>query len=68
MITIYLMKTGQHSEKIYNADLLVLSPGIKKELPVVQEFYKRNIPVISEIEMAYRFSNNKMCCYNWVEW
>lgn len=48
-----------HSDKIYDADIMVLSPGIKKELPVVKKFYDKNIPVISEIEMAFRFSENK---------
>ena len=47
-------ESGTHSEKIYDCDLMILSPGIKKELYVVQQFYHKQIPVISEIEYAYR--------------
>jgi len=53
-------ETGGHSDRIYEADCLVLSPGIKKELPIVQSFYQRNIPVISEIE--YAFTKTKQPC------
>ncbi|MCB0279226.1 MAG: UDP-N-acetylmuramoyl-L-alanine--D-glutamate ligase, partial [Calditrichaeota bacterium] len=47
-------ESGTHSERIYDCDLMILSPGIKKELYVVQQFYRKEIPVISEIEYAYR--------------
>ena len=36
-------------------DLLVLSPGVPQSIPLVKEAYRRGIPVISEIELAYRF-------------
>jgi UDP-N-acetylmuramoylalanine--D-glutamate ligase len=35
-------------------DTLVLSPGVPVAIPLVQEAVKRGIPVISEIELAYR--------------
>jgi UDP-N-acetylmuramoylalanine--D-glutamate ligase len=35
-------------------DTLVLSPGVPAAIPLVQEALKRGIPVISEIELAYR--------------
>jgi UDP-N-acetylmuramoylalanine--D-glutamate ligase len=51
---------GGHSEKIYNADALILSPGIKKELPIVQKFSQLGIPILSEIEFAAGFSKQAM--------
>lgn len=35
------------------ADIVVLSPGIPTDLPFVQKFQERNIPVWGEIELAY---------------
>ncbi len=35
-------------------DTLVLSPGVPAAIPLVQEALKMGIPVISEIELAYR--------------
>lgn len=36
-------------------DILILSPGVPVAIPLVQEAFKRGIPVISEIELAYRY-------------
>ena len=38
-------------------DLVVLSPGVPARIPVVADAVRRNIPVISEIELASRFSS-----------
>jgi len=35
-------------------DLVVLSPGVPAGIPLIQEAYNRKIPVISEIELAFR--------------
>ncbi len=54
---------GQHtSELILNADEVVKSPGVPPTAPMVQEIVKRGIPVISEIELAGRYSDAKMVC------
>ena len=54
---------GQHSlDKIYNADLVIKSPGIPENNPVVEELRRRKIEVISEIEFAGCNSSAKMCC------
>lgn len=54
---------GQHSlDKIYNADLVIKSPGIPENNPVVEELRRRKVEVISEIEFAGRNSSAKMCC------
>lgn len=36
-------------------DAIVLSPGVPQSIPIVAEARKRNIPVISEIELAWPF-------------
>jgi UDP-N-acetylmuramoylalanine--D-glutamate ligase len=36
-------------------DLAVLSPGIAPERPIVRELVTANTPVLSELELAYRF-------------
>jgi len=43
---------GQHSHRIYEADCVILSPGIPVVSGVVQAFYKKNIPVYAEVEAA----------------
>ena len=35
-------------------DLLIMSPGISCEMPLVEEFRKRSLPVWGELELAYR--------------
>ncbi len=46
----------KHSEEsISNKDLIVLSPGVNPSLPILKKAKELNIPVISEIELAYRF-------------
>ena len=48
----------QHSEeKIFKADLVMKSPGIPDDAPLVSRLRGKGIPVISEIEFAYAFTN-----------
>jgi UDP-N-acetylmuramoylalanine--D-glutamate ligase len=50
---------GQHSEdKILSADEVMKSPGIPEKNEMVKTIRAKNIPVISEIELAYRFKGN----------
>lgn len=51
---------GGHSERIYSADMVVLSPGISVDSPVVKEIRKREIPLFSEIEIASWFCKSEM--------
>lgn len=46
---------GHTEEGILNADVVIKSPGIPDKAPVIQKLITYNIPVISEIEFAYRF-------------
>lgn len=42
------------------ADVVVKSPGIPNESPLVQELLNKGLPVISEIEFAARFTSAKL--------
>lgn len=35
-------------------DLVVLSPGVPVDLPIVKSFYEQGVPVWGEVELAYR--------------
>ncbi|MBT8185606.1 MAG: UDP-N-acetylmuramoyl-L-alanine--D-glutamate ligase [Eudoraea sp.] len=49
---------GQHTEEhILNADLIMKSPGIPDAAPLVKKLIAHNIPVISEIEFASKFTD-----------
>src|SRR6056297_2181586 len=43
---------GQHSRKINNADLYIISPGIPKNTEIYERIKKNSGLVISEIEFA----------------
>lgn len=54
---------GRHSEeKILAADEIIKSPGIPETAPMVVRAKKKNIPIISEIEFAGRYTTAKMVC------
>lgn len=54
---------GQHTEaKILDADEVVKSPGIPPTAPLMLKIASKNIPVISEIELAGRYTDAKMVC------
>lgn len=53
---------GHTSKKILQADEIVKSPGIPDTAPIVRRIMSKRIPVISEIELAGRYSDAKMIC------
>jgi len=53
---------GHTMEMILLADEVVKSPGIPDTAPVIQAILEAQIPVISEIEFAARYSNAKKIC------
>ncbi|MDE5725619.1 MAG: UDP-N-acetylmuramoyl-L-alanine--D-glutamate ligase [Duncaniella sp.] len=54
---------GTHTlERILTADEVVKSPGIPPTAPVVKEIVAKGIPVISEIELAGRYTDARMVC------
>ena len=51
----------QHTEdKILAADIVVKSPGIPDKVALIQKLKEKNIPIISEIEWAARFTHTKI--------
>ena len=54
---------GHHTEElVLNADEIVKSPGIPDSAPLVQKVKAAEIPIISEIEFAGRYTHSKMIC------
>ena len=45
-------------EKIFNAAEVMKSPGIPEKNELVKQIRAKNIPIISEIEFAYRYKGN----------
>jgi len=54
---------GQHTpELILNAGEVIKSPGIPDKVAIVQQIIQNDIPVISEIEFAGRYTKAKKIC------
>ena len=54
---------GKHSpELILNADMVVKSPGIPDKAPIIKSLHNSGIPVISEIELAGRYTSATTVC------
>lgn len=53
---------GHTFSRILDADEVVKSPGIPETAPLIVEFRHRQIPVISEIELAGRYTDSRMIC------
>lgn len=54
---------GHHSEeKILNADVVIKSPGIPENAPLIVKLKAQGTPVISEIEFGGRYTTAKKIC------
>lgn len=54
---------GQHTaEQIFDADEVIISPGIPLTAPLVKKIKDKRIPVISEIEFAARYTTARKIC------
>ncbi|HEV3140172.1 MAG TPA: Mur ligase family protein, partial [Vicinamibacterales bacterium] len=51
---------GHRRETFVGADLVVLSPGVPPEQPVIQAARERGVPVIAEVELAYRWLRGRV--------
>lgn len=49
---------GHTLAKFFNAKEVVKSPGISNNSEIIIKIKSKNIPIISEIEFAYRFTNS----------
>lgn len=53
-----LWEEGNHTEaKIFEADVVMKSPGIPDTVPLVKQLLEKGIPVISEIEFAAKYTD-----------
>lgn len=49
-------ETGGHSERVYDCSMMVISPGVPSTAEVVRNALRRNVRVVSELEVASWFS------------
>ncbi|NLD91615.1 MAG: UDP-N-acetylmuramoyl-L-alanine--D-glutamate ligase [Fibrobacter sp.] len=47
-------ESGCHSDKVLNCDLIILSPGVPSNLPILIKAKDMGIPVWSEMELGFR--------------
>jgi len=55
-----LFELGEHTEKIYDTDLMVISPGVPSNAPIILEAHRRKIKIISEIEFGSLLCKGKL--------
>jgi len=53
---------GHSEERIFACGTVIKSPGIPEHAPLIKKLKERDIPVISEIEFAGRFTKSKTIC------
>lgn len=51
---IFEVEYGGHSSKVLNADLIIISPGVPLQIPIIQQAKGQGIPIWSEIELGYQ--------------
>ena len=49
------LEFGGHSEKLLASDVIIKSPGVRGDIPVIIKAKTKNIPIIGEIEFALQF-------------
>lgn len=48
-----------HTEKILNSDLIVVSPGVKPNIRMLQKARENRIEILSELEVGYQLTSGK---------
>jgi UDP-N-acetylmuramoylalanine--D-glutamate ligase len=51
---------GNHSDKVFNVDLMVVSPGVPSDSKVIKKALEKGIKVISEVELAFQNCKGKI--------
>ena len=51
---------GGHSDRVYESALMIVSPGVPNDSPVLQSARARGIKMISEVEFAYHYCKGKI--------
>ena len=52
------VETGVHSDRINEADLWIVSPGVPKDADIILKAQEKNIPIVGEIEFASWFTES----------
>ncbi len=56
------LKFGAQTEELLNGvDLIIVSPAVPLRIPILQSALQKNIPVISEVELAYNLAQSPIC-------
>lgn len=55
-------QNGHTEDRILSAAEIVKSPGIPEKAPIIKKILERQIPILSEIEFAGRYTDAKMIC------
>ncbi|MFA5523575.1 MAG: UDP-N-acetylmuramoyl-L-alanine--D-glutamate ligase [Tissierellales bacterium] len=50
---------GSNDVELTNIDLIIKSPGIPLDVPIIKEAKEMDIEIVTDIELAYRISKNK---------
>ena len=48
-------ETGKHSSRVYDCEIMVVSPGVPNDAQVLINARKDNIRLISEVELSYQY-------------
>ncbi len=51
---------GGHTNKLLGTDMIVLSPSIRPNNRIVERAERNKLPVISELELAYRYTKGQL--------
>ena len=55
------LELGRHNESTFErADLIVMSPGVPPELPVIARARAAGVPLIGEVELAFRWLRGRV--------
>ncbi|MEJ2567374.1 MAG: UDP-N-acetylmuramoyl-L-alanine--D-glutamate ligase, partial [candidate division WOR-3 bacterium] len=56
----YPSESGRHTDKLLEMDLLVVSPGVPFDIPILSKARDRGITVVGEVEFASRYMKGKL--------
>ena len=56
------VRLGKQTEELLSGvDLIIVSPAVPIKIPVLKAALKKNIPIISEVELAYDLAKSPIC-------
>ena len=49
-------EAGGHTDRVLDAEVIIVSPGVARDIPILQKARQKGIAIWSELELSYRFS------------